>query len=224
MLWMETMQSLIHYNWFGVVLALISAMVAFKFLSDLFGWFVTKFGLETKSMREKRENQELLKTTAQNLASLQCRHTKDGKELRENLNDYIEESRADRKALHDEMKQYSQNRVDDRKQSLQIQSELKESIEEIAKKQNDRDEKIKDLADMLLDKQISDYRWEIINVADKISNGERVSKECLKHALATYTKYEEIIERHNIKNGEVAISIEIINETYRELLKAGEVD
>lgn len=221
---MDTLENLIHYNWFGVVLALIAAMLAFKFLSDLFGWFVAKFGLETKTMREKRESQKLLKTTAENLASLQCRHTQDEKEFRENLNNYITESRADRKALHDEMKQYSQNRVDDRKQSLKIQEELKNSIEGIAQKQNDRDEKIKDLADMLLDKQISDYRWEIINVADKISNSEHVSKECLKHALATYTKYEEIIERYNIKNGEVAISMDIINETYRELLKTGEVD
>lgn len=139
---MEAMQNLIHYNWFSVVLALISAMVAFKFLSDLFGWFVTKFGLETKSMREKRENQDLLKTTAKNLASLQCRHTQDEKEFRENLNNYIKESRADRKALHDEMKQYSQNRVSDRQQSLKIQSELKDSIKEIAKAQEDRDSQI----------------------------------------------------------------------------------
>ncbi len=83
---------------------------------------------------------------------------------------------------------------------------------------------IKALKDLLLDKQISDYRWEIINTADKISNGRIVSKECLKHALATYTKYEEIIERYNIKNGEVAISIDVINETYRELLKTGDLD
>ena len=117
---MDTLENLIHYNWFGVVLALIAAMLAFKFLSDLFGWFVAKFGLETKTMREKRESQKLLKTTAENLASLQCRHTQDEKEFRENLNNYITESRADRKALHDEMKQYSQNRVDDRKQSLKI--------------------------------------------------------------------------------------------------------
>lgn len=139
---METVQNLIHYNWLGVVLALISAMVAFKFLSDLFGWFVIKFGLETKSMREKRESRELLKTTAENLASLQCRHTQDEKEFRESLNDYIEESRADRKALHNEMKQYSQNRVADRQQSLQIQSELKDSIKEMAKAQEDRDNQI----------------------------------------------------------------------------------
>lgn len=221
---MSTLENLANYDWFSVFLALIAAMLAFKLLSDLFGWFVTKFGIETKSMREKRENQKLIETTAKNLASLQCRHTKDEEEFRESLNNYIKESRADRKALHDEMKQYSQNRVDDRKQSLKIQEELKESIKGIAQKQNDRDEKIKDLADMLLDKQISDYRWEIINVADKISNGEHVSKECLKHALSTYTKYEEIIEKHGIKNGEVAISIEIINETYREVLKTGDLD
>ena len=221
---MNALENLAQYNWFGVVLALIAAMIAFKFLSELFGWFVEKFGLETKSMREKRESQELIKTTAKNLASLQCRHTEDEKEFRESLNNYINESRADRKALHDEMKQYSQNRVDDRKQSLKIQEELKKSIETIAQKQDDRDEKIKSLADMLLDKQVSDYRWEIINVADKISNGEHVSKECLKHALSTYTKYEEIIEKHGIKNGEVAISIDIINEKYREVLKPGELD
>ena len=219
---MSALENLIHYNWFSVVFALISAMVAFKFLSDLFGWFITKFGLETKSMREKRENQTLLRTTAQNLASLQTRHTEDEKKFRENLNNYINESRADRKALHDEMKMYSQNRIDDRKQSIMIQEQLKNSIEGIVQRQNDRDEKIKDLADMLLDKQISDYRWEIINVADKISNGEHTSKECLKHAIATHTKYEEVIERHGLTNGEVAISMEIINEKYRELLKSGE--
>lgn len=117
-------------------------MVAFKFLSDLFGWFVIKFGLETKSMREKRENQDLLKATAKNLDSLQRRHSQDEKEFRENLNNYIQESRADRKALHDEMKQYSEGRVADRQQSLQIQSELKDSIKEMAKAQEDRDNQI----------------------------------------------------------------------------------
>lgn len=83
---MSTLENLIHYNWFVVVLAIISAMIAFKFLSDLFEWFINKFGLETKSMREKRENRELLKTTAENLASLQKRHTNDEKTFRDNLN------------------------------------------------------------------------------------------------------------------------------------------
>lgn len=218
---METIQNLVQYNWFTIVLAIITAMLTFKFLCDLFEWFIKKFGFETKSMREKRESRELLKTTAANLNSLQCKHTQDEEKFRNNLNNYIAESRADRKALHDEMKQYSQNRVDDRKQSLKIQEELKSSIESIAERQNDRDEKIKDLAEMLLDKQISDYRWEIINLADKISNGKHVSKECFRHAVSTHAKYEEVIKKHNLTNGEVEISMEIINEAYRNLLKEG---
>ena len=74
------------------------------------------------------------------------------------------------------------------------------------------------LKDLLLDKQISDYRWEIINTADKISNGRIVSKECLKPAIATYDKYEKIIEKYNIKNGEVSISIKVIRGEYAKIL------
>lgn len=77
---------------------------------------------------------------------------------------------------------------------------------------------IKALKDLLLDKQISDYRWEIINTADKISNGRIVSKECLKHSIATYDKYEKIIEKYNIKNGEVSISIKVIKGEYAKVL------
>lgn len=77
---------------------------------------------------------------------------------------------------------------------------------------------IKGLKELLLDKQISDYRWEIINTADKISNGRIVSKECLKHAITTYDKYEKIIEKYNIKNGEVTISIKVIKGEYAKVL------
>ena len=139
---MEAIQNLTQYNWFVVVSAIIVAMLAFKFLSDLFEWFVKKFGIETKSMREKRENKELLKTTAENLAALQTKHTTDEETFRKNLNDYIKESREDRKALHEEMKQYSENRIADRQQSFQIQKELTDSIKEITRGQYERDEQI----------------------------------------------------------------------------------
>lgn len=82
---------------------------------------------------------------------------------------------------------------------------------------------IKGLKDLLLDKQISDYRWEIINTADKISNGRIVSKECLKHAIATYDKYEAIIEEYSLTNGEVEISMEIINNAYKNMIQRGNI-
>ena len=138
----EQIQNLTQYNWFVVVSAIVVAMLAFKLLSDLFEWFVKKFGIETNSMREKRENKELLKTTAENLAKLQDRHTEDEETFRKNLNDYMKESRADRKALHEEMKQYSENRIADRQQSFQIQKELTASIKVITKGQSERDEQI----------------------------------------------------------------------------------
>lgn len=138
----EQIQSLTQYNWFAVVTAIILAMLVFKFLSDLFEWFIKKFGIETRSMREKRENKELLKTTAENLAALQTRHTTDEEIFRKNLNDYMKESREDRRALHTEMKQYSENRIADRKQSFQIQKELTDSIKEITRGQSERDSQI----------------------------------------------------------------------------------
>lgn len=160
---MEAIQNLTQYNWFVVVSAIIVAMLAFKFLSDLFEWFVKKFGIETKSMREKRENKELLKTTAENLAKLQDRHTEDEETFRKNLNDYMKESREDRKALHAEMKQYSQNRIDDRKQSLKIQEELKESIKAISDSNVENDKQIVSLIqaqkEMLAEKINEKYKY-----------------------------------------------------------------
>lgn len=92
------------------------------------GRLLKKFGIETKGMRQRREDHELLIKVSENLVKLQERHEKDEEEFRNNLNNYMEESRKDRKALHDEMSKFSANRVNDRQQSLQIQKELKDSI------------------------------------------------------------------------------------------------
>lgn len=91
---METIQNLLHYNWFVVASALIAAMLAFKFLSDLFEWFVKKFGIETRSMRERREGKELLKNTAQNLTELQKKHNQDEKSLRDDLKELTNSVKA----------------------------------------------------------------------------------------------------------------------------------
>lgn len=80
---------------------------------------------------------------------------------------------------------------------------------------------IKKLKAIIVDKEINDYRWEIINLADKISNGKSVSKECYRHALSTYEKYEKVIADNGKTNGEVEISIKIIRDSYQEKLKEG---
>lgn len=167
---MSEITELTKIDFVYVFIAVILILVCVKFIVSLFEWFIIKLGLETKWMRQKREQQDLLLQTSHGLIELQEHHKAD-----------IE--RSDRRD------------------------------EEIA---ND----IKKLTQMFVDKEINDYRWEIINLADKISSDRTsVSKECLRHAISTYEKYEKIITENGLVNGEVEISIEIIKEAYQQKLK-----
>lgn len=133
---MDNVEQLTQINWWDIFFAAILLLVVVKFVWSLFDWlFVKKLGIETKSQRKRRQETEqlkatteLAKTTAENLDKLQQRHCRDEEEFRNNLNNYMEESREDRRALHDEMITYSNNRVNDRRQSLEIQKELRDAI------------------------------------------------------------------------------------------------
>lgn len=133
---MSELKQLAEIDWWQVIIALVLLLVCVKFIWSLIDWlFFEKLGIETRKMKQRRQESELLKitnelakTTAENLDRLQARHVKDEEEFRNNLNSYIEESRKDRKALHDEMTRFADNRVCDRKQSIEIQKELKDSI------------------------------------------------------------------------------------------------
>lgn len=168
---MEAIKELFNINFSYVLISVFTILIGIKTVVSIFEWIVNKLGLETKWMKQKREEHELLIQTSQNLVSLQKKHVED-----------MEKSDA-----HD--------------------AEMKDDI--------------KKLTDMFVDKQINDYRWEIINLADKISSGKNVSKECLRHAISTYEKYEKIITDHGLVNGEVEISIEVIRESYQQKLKEG---
>ena len=226
---MNGVEQLPKIDWWYVVIAIFILLVAIKSIWSLFDWlFVTKLGIETKKMKQRREEKEklqataeLAKTTAENLATLQSRQCEDEKEFRDSLNNYMQESREDRKALHDEMITYSNNRINDRQQSLQIQEELKNSIQNLINGQQNRDEKINNLTEMFVDKEIDDYRWEIINFATKVSEGRPCNKDSFKHCLRTYEKYEALLEKYGLENGEVEISMQVINEAYKKKLLEG---
>lgn len=135
---MDNVEQLATIDWWYVLLALLLLLVGVKFVWSLFDWlFVEKLGIKTKKMRQREQESqqlktttELAKTTAENLNKLQQRQCDDEEEFRNNLNTYIKESREDRKALHDEMTKFTNNRLDDRRQSIAIQKELKDSIAE----------------------------------------------------------------------------------------------
>lgn len=229
---MDELKELLQIDWHYVIIAMILALVVMKFVWTALDWlFVEKLGLETKKTRQRREydeelkkTTELAKTTAENLDKLQKRHCKDEEEFRNNLNNYMEESRRDRKALHDEMTRFTDNRISDRKQSLEIQKELKDSIKILTDNQQKRDEKINALTNMFVDKEIDDLRFKILDFASSISSGMKYNRESYDHILKIYGKYEQILEEHNMENGLVEESVKYIQSSYQELLKAGKAN
>lgn len=215
---------------------IIMLLVAAKFLIELFGGTIgkllNKLDIETKSMREKREQRELLtttaqlaKTTAENLDKLQKRHTKDEENFRNNLNNYMEESRKDRKALHDEMKQFSNNRIGDRQVSIErerrLDDRITESNEHRDKIINGISETLSKLTDMMVDSNIENMRWEILNFCSALTSGRKYNKESFNHVISVHEKYEKILEEHNMENGQVTASMEVIMDVYKEKLKNG---
>lgn len=213
---LDYIKEALAFNWGIVIIGIILAVLIFKGICELWDWFFRRFGIETKSMKESRENKEKLKataelaqTTAENLDKLETQHTKDEKEFRENLNRHMTESEKDRKALHQEMKQYSENRIKDREQSMKIQKELTSSMDK--------------LAAMFLDKEIDDMRWEILNFCTSLSNGKKYNRESYAHVFSVYEKYEKILEENKMENGLVEESMGFIRERYQEDLKNGTV-
>lgn len=153
-----------------VFIAVFAILIGIKVIVSLFEWVIEKLGLETKWMRQKREQRDLLIQTSHDLIKLQEHHKAD--------------------------------------------------IERSDKRDEEISNDIKKLTQIFVEKEINDYRWEIINLADKISSDKvSVSKECLRHAISTYEKYEKIITENGLVNGEVEISIEIIKEAYQQKLK-----
>lgn len=233
---MSELKELMQINWWYVITALVLLLLCTKFVWSLIDWlFFEKLGIETRKMKQRRQDEELLKTTAElakatsklakttaeNLDKLQKRHTHDEEEFRKNLNNYIEESRKDRKALHDEMTMFAENRINDRRQSIEIQKELKDSIKNLLDGQHSRDSKINELTNMFVDKEVDDYRFKILDFASDISSGKIFNRESYDHILRIYDKYEKVLEEHNMENGLVEESIEYIRNSYRQSLMAG---
>ena len=185
---MADLKQLTDIDWWYVFIAICLLLFCIKVIWSLFDWFVfDKLGIETRKMKQHREESELLKATAElakktaeNLDKLQIRHIKDEEEFRKNLNDYMEESRKDRKALHDEMTKFTDNRINDRKQSLEIQKELKDSI-------SSRDERIDSLI-----------------AANKEMLAEKINEK-YKHYISIggipEDEYDEFVNMHDAYNG-----------------------
>lgn len=104
---------------------------------------------------------------------------------------------------------------------LDLQKRHLKDMELSAEHEKELSKDIKKLTDMFIDKEINDMRWEINNFATKVYEGKPCNKDSFQHCIHTYEKYEKLLSENGLENGEVEISMEIINEAYKEKLKNG---
>lgn len=168
---MNEIIELTKINFSYVLVSVFVILIGIKAIVSMFEWVIDKLGLETKWMRHKREEHELLIQTSQNLTALQEKH--------------------------------------------------KEDVARSDKRDEEISADIKRLTQMFVDKEIDDMRWEINNFATNVSEGKPCNKDSFKHCIHVYEKYEKILEENGLENGEVEISMELINDAYKQKLKEG---
>ena len=73
---MNDIAELTNIDFSYVFLAVFAILIGIKVIVSLFEWVIERLGLETKWMRMKRQEHELLLQTSQNLTALQAKHEK----------------------------------------------------------------------------------------------------------------------------------------------------
>ena len=214
---MDKFTILAEFNWWQVFLAVVSAIIAGIVFKELFDKFCDKFGIEFTAKRKRREEHELLVKTAESLESSQ-----------NILSSFMEDQKKEHEEFRQQLNQYGENRIHDRDVSIDKEKRLNDRIDCMNQSDERRDKAIENisgnlskLTELFIDKSINDYRWEIINFASSIADKKPVTKDGFKHCFATYEKYEKILDENNLENGEVEISMEIINEAYKDKMLEG---
>ena len=95
---MDPIAELTTIDYSSLFIASFSVLIGIKAIVSLFEWIFNKLGLETKWMREKREERELLIQTSQGLAALQERHAID---MEKHERDIERSDRRDEKISND---------------------------------------------------------------------------------------------------------------------------
>lgn len=80
-------------------------------------------------------------------------------------------------------------------------------------------EKVESLAKQMIEHEIDQLRWNILDFANGCRNGRRHTKEEFNHVIADHTRYLEILKRNNMENGQVDMDYRYIEEIYYKCMK-----
>ena len=142
---MDDIKALTEIDYGFLFVTIVGLLLGAKALVSLGEYWIGKLGLETKWSKKKKEEHDMLLANAQAIKDLTELHKRDTEisnehdvKIRKELSTFMNEVRTD-------IKTFTENRVHDREQSLEIQKELKDSIQVVANSQKDRDKQVEAL-------------------------------------------------------------------------------
>jgi type IV secretory pathway VirB4 component len=169
---MDELREILSVEFFNtLVVSVVLVLVALKFVVTAFEWFAEKFGIEIRFFRKKKEEHELLVSTAEALDKLKKEHESSvnqsiqhDKQLQEDLSAAVKSIKDSIVETQEHIQKFADDRVHDREQSFKIQKELTDSIKAITAGQEDRDKQIealmcgsKELLGAIIDDKYSRY-------------------------------------------------------------------
>lgn len=108
-------------------------------------------------------------------------------------------------------------------QSISIRDNLTENQHKLEENQNsfmqtlaDISNAIAELKEDFLDERLERKRWNILNCASKLRNGEFVDYEEYNNVFQDYDSYEDLIKKNGLTNGLIEESIKFIREKYQK--------
>lgn len=81
---------------------------------------------------------------------------------------------------------------------------------------------IDDIKDNLVQKEISDIRWELLNFCSALTGGQDYNREAFEHIFRTYEDYEKILTENHMSNGYIVESMKVVRELYHNKLVNGD--
>lgn len=140
------------------------------------------------------------------------------KELDNKINEKYNELNCRIDSFYDKQKEYHAESISIRGGLADKQEEIVSTLSSIADLLNEMKENQNEMKEEQRDEKIQRMRWQILEVANYIRNKEDVNMEQLNNALGTYDDYEKILKQHNLSNGQVDVSIQLIREKKLEIM------
>lgn len=189
---MSDIKALTELDYTTVFLGVFVLLFAFKGAVMLWDWFCERFKIKTKKMQDR----ELLIKTSENLALLQEKHDKDERGLEVALETFMGEVRESFTDVNNKIEGFYDNQSKYRGQSLNIQKEWSDKIDDVFGKLEDMQKRTDErfaISEEKTNKRVqSDIKERIAqsyrryNISKKIS---RMELEALEDLIETYESY-----------------------------------